>query len=111
MSMTMNDDWGESDSERQVRLGREKKIESLQAEIRKKDQEIADQKEDIVHYKAALEVSDDQYRENQEQLMAKDARIKDLEQQLAKQQAYIGRLEATYVEMVFSATGSDEEAK
>ena len=43
--------------------------------------------------------------------MAKDARIKDLEQQLAKQQAYIGRLEATYVEMVFSATGSDEEAK
>lgn len=86
MSMIMNDDWGESDSERQVRLGCEKKIESLQAEIRRKSQAIASLEKSNALDQATIQSIRD----------TKDARIKDLEQQLAKKDQELDALRKSW---------------
>lgn len=69
-------------------------IRLLQAEIRKKDQEIEMW---VGKHSYAIDLiakGDSLYRET---CAAKDAQIKDLEQQLAEQHAYIGRLEAAFL--------------
>jgi len=65
-------------------------IESLQAKIRKKESQKNE-------FYASLQDALSLIERMSDEKEAKDARIKDLEQQLAKQQAWIGKLEEAWI--------------
>lgn len=103
MSMIMNDDWGESDSERQVRLGCEKKIESLQAEICKKDQENEQLHNANIFWEdearrmtdAKLVFESENFRINEDNAFLR-TRTKDLEQQSVKKDQELDALRKSW---------------
>jgi hypothetical protein len=117
----MNDDFGESDAARQLRLRYERKIESMQAEIGEWKGHLADHCEVYKHDVGELEAEIKRLKSlgmdaldfyiqatemrHRNMMNVCDMTLEvidyaeDLEQQLAGQQAYIGRLESKFLEL------------